>query len=175
MVGQRTNIKRVSSFCTDSGENYAERRKKIIQESKYLGGDMEHTHLVKGLDYALLDKVGLLGFYVAFKHHIATVPACSSGTFTNVLPHRNAMQKIQDIALHPVTVYRHRPYLSLCYSLMWNVPLEYTSTRFNVLTQTRSGNPSPTFHTHQGTLNFMILIWWLSVRSSVESTVPTES
>lgn len=30
---------------------------KIIEESKYLGGDMEHTHLVKGLDYALLDKV----------------------------------------------------------------------------------------------------------------------
>lgn len=39
------------------GENYAERRKQIIQESKYLGGDMEHTHLVKGLDYALLEKV----------------------------------------------------------------------------------------------------------------------
>lgn len=40
-----------------AGENYQERRKQIIQESKYLGGDMEHTHLVKGLDYALLDKV----------------------------------------------------------------------------------------------------------------------
>ena len=40
-----------------TGENYAERRKQIIQESKYLGGDMEHTHLVKGLDYALLEKV----------------------------------------------------------------------------------------------------------------------
>ncbi|KAH9394441.1 hypothetical protein TYRP_004493 [Tyrophagus putrescentiae] len=35
----------------------AERRKQMIQESKYLGGDMEHTHLVKGLDYALLHKV----------------------------------------------------------------------------------------------------------------------
>ena len=35
----------------------AERRKQLIQESKYLGGDMEHTHLVKGLDYALLHKV----------------------------------------------------------------------------------------------------------------------
>ena len=35
----------------------AERRKQVIQESKYLGGDMEHTHLVKGLDYALLEKV----------------------------------------------------------------------------------------------------------------------
>ena len=35
----------------------AERRKQVIEESKYLGGDMEHTHLVKGLDYALLEKV----------------------------------------------------------------------------------------------------------------------
>jgi len=35
----------------------AERRKLEIQESKYLGGDMEHTHLVKGLDYSLLNKV----------------------------------------------------------------------------------------------------------------------
>jgi hypothetical protein len=26
---------------------------------QYLGGDMEHTHLVKGLDYALLQKVRL--------------------------------------------------------------------------------------------------------------------
>lgn len=26
----------------------AERRKRMIQESKFLGGDMEHTHLVKG-------------------------------------------------------------------------------------------------------------------------------
>uniref|UniRef100_A0A915CN83 Protein Red n=1 Tax=Ditylenchus dipsaci TaxID=166011 RepID=A0A915CN83_9BILA len=35
----------------------AERRKMEIQESKYLGGDIEHTHLVKGLDYSLLNKV----------------------------------------------------------------------------------------------------------------------
>ncbi|VDN07079.1 unnamed protein product [Thelazia callipaeda] len=35
----------------------AQRRKQAIQESKYLGGDMEHTHLVKGLDYSLLHKV----------------------------------------------------------------------------------------------------------------------
>lgn len=35
----------------------AERRRQLIQESKFLGGDMEHTHLVKGLDYALLQKV----------------------------------------------------------------------------------------------------------------------
>ncbi|XP_022660432.1 protein Red-like [Varroa destructor] len=40
-----------------SNLNAAERRKQLIQESKFLGGDMEHTHLVKGLDYALLQKV----------------------------------------------------------------------------------------------------------------------
>uniref|UniRef100_A0A915M7H5 Protein Red n=3 Tax=Meloidogyne TaxID=189290 RepID=A0A915M7H5_MELJA len=34
-----------------------ESRKMQIQKSKYLGGDMEHTHLVKGLDYSLLNKV----------------------------------------------------------------------------------------------------------------------
>ncbi|XP_033106912.1 protein Red-like [Anneissia japonica] len=40
-----------------SGDTAANRRKQLIEESKYLGGDMEHTHLVKGLDYALLQKV----------------------------------------------------------------------------------------------------------------------
>lgn len=40
-----------------SGLDAKERRRQLIQESKYLGGDMEHTHLVKGLDYALLQKV----------------------------------------------------------------------------------------------------------------------
>ena len=40
----------------------AERRRQMIQESKYLGGDMEHTHLVKGLDFALLQKV--LGYFI---------------------------------------------------------------------------------------------------------------
>lgn len=38
----------------------AEQRKQLIANSKYLGGDMEHTHLVKGLDYALLQKVSSL-------------------------------------------------------------------------------------------------------------------
>lgn len=32
-------------------------RKRSIEESKYLGGDVERTHLVKGLDFALLNKV----------------------------------------------------------------------------------------------------------------------
>ncbi|KAM3963913.1 IC cytokine homolog beag [Aphomia sociella] len=40
-----------------SGMDAKERRRQLIQESKYLGGDMDHTHLVKGLDYALLQKV----------------------------------------------------------------------------------------------------------------------
>ena len=102
------------------------------------------------------------------------VPACSSGTLTNVLPHRNAMPQTQDTTPHPVTVYRHGADLSLCYPLMWNVTLEYTATHLNVLGETRPGNPSPTFHTHQRTLNLMLL-WWSTVGSSVESTVPTGS
>jgi len=40
-----------------SGASQAEKRRQQIEESKYLGGDMEHTHLVKGLDYALLETV----------------------------------------------------------------------------------------------------------------------
>ena len=108
--------------------------------------------------------------------HITTVPACSSGTLTNVLPHRNAMPKSQTVT-QPVTVYRHGADLSLCYLfylLMWNVTLEYSATHFNVLGETRPGNPSPTFHTPQRTLNLMLL-WWSTVRSSVESTVSTGS
>lgn len=35
-------------------ENHAE---VAVDQSKYLGGDLEHTHLVKGLDFALLSKV----------------------------------------------------------------------------------------------------------------------
>ncbi|RIA98821.1 RED-like protein N-terminal region-domain-containing protein [Glomus cerebriforme] len=31
--------------------------KLVYEQSKYLGGDTEHTHLVKGLDFALLNKV----------------------------------------------------------------------------------------------------------------------
>ncbi|KAJ1934442.1 hypothetical protein FBU59_005697, partial [Linderina macrospora] len=31
-------------------------RQREYEQSKYLGGDIEHTHLVKGLDYLLLEK-----------------------------------------------------------------------------------------------------------------------
>ena len=31
---------------------------------------------------------------------------------------------------------------------MWNVTLEYSTTHFNVMSQIRLANPSPTFHTH---------------------------
>ena len=46
-VGPTTELDRTS----------AEKRRQVIQESKFLGGDMAHTHLVKGLDFALLQKV----------------------------------------------------------------------------------------------------------------------
>ena len=80
----------------------------------------------------------------------------------------------QDMTSHPVTVYRHGADLSLCYPLMWITHAKYTTTHFNVLGETQSGNPSPTFHTHQQSLNLMLLCWW-SVGSSVASTVPTGS
>ena len=40
---------------------------------------------------------------------------------------------------------------------------------FKCLGSARSGNPSLTFHTQQKTLNFMMLLWWQSIRSWVES------
>ncbi|GFS45481.1 protein Red, partial [Nephila pilipes] len=40
-----------------SGLDTMERRRQMIQESKFLGEDAEHTNLVKGLVYAVLQKV----------------------------------------------------------------------------------------------------------------------
>ncbi|CAM9375169.1 unnamed protein product, partial [Choristocarpus tenellus] len=41
--------------------DYADKLNRLAEmdaeTSKYLGGDLEHTHLVKGLDYALLVKI----------------------------------------------------------------------------------------------------------------------
>lgn len=51
------NAYRAVAPDSKSGLDAAERRRQLINESKFLGGDMEHTHLVKGLDYALLQKV----------------------------------------------------------------------------------------------------------------------
>ena len=99
------------------------------------------------------------------------MPACSSDTLTNVLPHKNAMPQKKDMTPHPVTVYRHGADLSFYYPLIFNVTLEYIANHINVLGQNQSGNPSPTFHTHQRTLNFLMLVWWSSVRSSVESVL----
>ena len=52
-----------------------------------------------------------------------------------------------------------------CRMSHWNAQLPI----FIVLDKTRSGHPSPTFHTRQQTHNFMMLLWWLSVKSLVES------
>ena len=80
--------------------------------------------------------------------HITTVPACSSGTLTNLLSH---MLQTQDTTPHPIPVYRHGADLSLCYPLMWNVTLEYTATHFNVLgikvRPDREILPQPSTHT----------------------------
>ena len=56
---QTTSAGNYKSVAPDIKGNFdaAARRKQQIDESKFLGGDLEHTHLVKGLDYALLQKV----------------------------------------------------------------------------------------------------------------------
>ncbi|KJE97968.1 hypothetical protein, variant [Capsaspora owczarzaki ATCC 30864] len=41
---------------TESVHNDEERRRLEIEQSKFLGGDAKHTHLVRGLDFALLKK-----------------------------------------------------------------------------------------------------------------------
>lgn len=57
VAGGASNAYRAVAPDLKSGLDAQERRRQMIQESKFLGGDMEHTHLVKGLDYALLQKV----------------------------------------------------------------------------------------------------------------------
>lgn len=57
VTGNTSSAYRAVAPDLKSGLDAAERRRQMIQESKFLGGDMEHTHLVKGLDYALLQKV----------------------------------------------------------------------------------------------------------------------
>ncbi|XP_045523218.1 protein Red [Pieris brassicae] len=56
-MSNTTSAYRAVAPDAKSGMDAKERRRQMIQESKYLGGDINHTHLVKGLDYALLQKV----------------------------------------------------------------------------------------------------------------------
>ena len=44
-------------IIADGFKTTGERKQQLIEQSKYLGGDLALTHLVKGLDYALLQKV----------------------------------------------------------------------------------------------------------------------
>lgn len=48
-----------------------------IEESKYLGGDLEHTHLVKGLDYALLQKVSKRGHACYLRCGLCSLCTCT--------------------------------------------------------------------------------------------------
>ena len=46
-----------NSFLSHRSHSRAPAPQVDIEQSKYLGGDLEHTHLVKGLDYSLLERV----------------------------------------------------------------------------------------------------------------------
>ena len=103
------------------------------------------------------------------------LPTCSSCTLTNVLPHRNVMPQTQDMTPHPITVYRHRAGLSLCYPLMWNVTLEYTTYHFSVLGQTQLGNPSPNLPHIQANTQLYDVMVVVSQNLGRKCTVPTTS
>ena len=107
---------------------------------------------------------GLTSFLIIWGH-IATMPTCSSDSLTNVLPHRNAMPQTQDMTPHPVTVYRQRANLA-CRLLPIDV-----DTQLPILTSWVGPNREILLRpsTHQLMLNFMMLVWWQSVRSLVES------
>ena len=51
-----TNASISANLPTNPASIQKSKRKILIEDSKFLGGDIEHTHLVKGLDYALLRK-----------------------------------------------------------------------------------------------------------------------
>ena len=57
--GKRALLKGQSPFCLAEPARSADGDESGIsyEKSKYLGGDVAHTHLVKGLDYALLEQV----------------------------------------------------------------------------------------------------------------------
>ena len=52
-----------------------------------------------------------------------------------------------------------QPVVVLSIGVERHITLEYIATHFNVLGKTRPGNPSPTLHTHQRTLNSKMLLW----------------
>ena len=102
------------------------------------------------------------------------VPAYSSVTLTNVLPHRNAIPQTQDIAPHLVTVYRLRDDLSLCYPLMCNITLEYTTTQ--CLTSDPTGKSFHDLpHTPVNAQPYDAVMVLVSQKLGIKCIVPDES
>ena len=64
------------------------------------------------------------------------MPDCNSGILSIELPHRNAMLQTHDMTPYPTTGYRHRDDL-MCFTLILDVTLKATITRFNVIVQTQ--------------------------------------
>ena len=84
-----------------------------------------------------------------------TVPACSSGTLTNELPHRNAMPQTQDIT---PTLSQYTDIGRTCCAIHWCGTSLWNTQLPTVLGQTQSWNPSATFHMEE--LN-EVLVWYL--------------
>ena len=101
---------------------------------------------------------GLMLFFNIWVH-ITTVPSCSSGTLTNVLPHWNAMWPTQEMTptLSQYTDIRLtcRCAFHLCGKSHW-----YTQLPFWVSWVKPDWEILPRNHTYQQTLNFMMLLGW---------------
>jgi len=57
----RAALRRNGANAEMIAEEFEKIRGMSAEESRYVGGDISHTHWVKGLDYVLLDKVGIIG------------------------------------------------------------------------------------------------------------------
>lgn len=97
-----------------------------VEETKYLGGDLEHTHLVKGLDYALLQKVStnMLCYELRIHVHVLIMTYAGTGCRSkwsrqtsrkrkHRTPSSQGAKPRQNRSLHASTVYRQLVFCSI--------------------------------------------------------------
>ena len=103
---------------------------------------------------------GLLGFNMAFKHLISRRCILLAIDECAATHERHATDTGHDTPPGHSIHTQGRPLVAVSI----DVERRVTTTQFNVLGQTRSGNHSPTFHTYKRTLNLMILVCYECVR-----------
>ena len=104
------------------------------------------------------------------------ITMCQSGKWKlrRMKVHPRAMPQTQEMTPHPVTVYRHRAELSWCYPLMWNVTLEYTTTRFILIILISWVRPNH-HHTQMNSQLYDVVMVIASQKLGRKCTAPTGS